>query len=459
MYHMPDRLESKHISALINKGDDKTHTELISRMHSRLESKHISGLISKGNDTTKRILLSSFTNKIEPKHIKELFDSNTPIHHINNAYSEMSEETKKTLVTHAKALKDNDDDSWVDLANTHEYMDLNKIDKAKQHIKEAMQGPISQLHLDLTDDEIKTHIHPIIDKHIASIEGNQRKSGRALITFSNLISKDQTTKLLGSIKDKDAELPYAYGTRYPKHVRDAIIDHSIKINNPKLLTNALEQTDYNNPIAERHIEHIKANHPEYMPKFDHNGTHAKEVANTAIKNNNTATLKKLADSNSTKYRSAVLKHTVNTDNTNAIISHLHSGTVPHEDLDKILFREHEKGYNGEHSDRIMRAISTQPNLHSRHIDHIIKSGHEDAIKNIISGGYDIPRQNLTSKHIDRIIGLKNKTLSKQLTDNRNVNPVQSFNNSKVMNEGYLLNSNFQKLLKESLISNRIKPLI
>ena len=460
MYHMPNKLESKHISALINKGDDKTHAELMSRMHDKLEPEHISRLISKGDDNTKKVLLSTLTNKIEPKHIKELFDSNTPIHHINNAYSKMSEESKKTLVEHAKALKDNGDDRWADLTNTHEHMDLNKIDNARRHIKEAMQGPIGQLHLDLTDDEIKTHIHPIINKHIEAAEGNAKKSGRALVTFASMINKDQTAKLLGSIKGIDANLPDVYGTRYPTHVRDAIIDHSIKTDSPKLLTHALDNSIYGSPIADRHIEHIKTNHPDYMPLVDTKGTHAKEVADAAIKHNDTETLEKLADSNNPKYRSAVLKHTVNSDNTSAIISHLHAGTVPHDDLDKILFREHEKGYKGKKSNDIIQAVSTQPNLHSRHIDHIIKSGNANAIKNMIGGGYDIPRQNLSSKHVDRIVALKDKDISRHLVRyHGGLNPVQQFNNTKVINEAFLTNTIFERLLKESLISSKTKPLV
>lgn len=40
-----------------------------------------------------------------------------------------------------------------------------------------------------------------------------------------------------------------------------------------------------------------------------------------------------------------------------------------------------------------------------------------------------------------------------------VTPVQQFNNSKVINESFLMNTTFEKLLKESLISNKSSTLV
>lgn len=322
--------------------------------------------------------MQTLPHKLEPEHIKALFNTNANVHYINHAYSKMSDDAKKEVVRHAQILKNNDDDRWANLPSTHEHLSINRIDKVKQHIIESLDGPVQQIHHDLSNDEINTHIRPIIDKHIKNAEGNAKKSASALVSFASMINKDQTHKLLSSIGNTN-DLPYGYGSRLPTHVRDAVIEHSIKTKNPKLLTNTLNLARHGeDEYLGHHIEHIKNNHPTFMPLVDTKGTHAKEVVDTAIKNNDTQTLNSLSDSYHRKYRSAALDHTISTNNTNKVLSHLHSqDNIPHEDLDKILFNKHKNGYS---SERVINAISTLPNLHSRHIDHIIKSGNETAIK-------------------------------------------------------------------------------
>lgn len=79
---------------------------------------------------------------------------------------------------------------------------------------------------------------------------------------------------------------------------------------------------------------------------------------------------------------------------------------------------------------------------------------------MIGGGYDIPRQNLSSKHVDRIVALKDKDISRHLVRyHGGLNLVQQFNNTKVINEAFLTNTIFERLLKESLISSKTKPLV
>ena len=191
-----------------------------------------------------------------------------------------------------------------------------------------------------------------------------------------------------------------------------------------------------------------------MPEIDVNGTHANELVATAIKDKNVNTISIFTNSHNPKYRSAILDHTLDTDNTTGILRHLSSrDNISHEDLDKILFHQNANEYKGTDSNRILQLISSMPNLHRRHIDHIIKSRNIDAIKNVIGSDYTTLKQHLTSKHIDNIISLKNKELSNLLERHRNMNLVQSFNNSKVLSEWYIVNNTFERLLKESLISN------
>ena len=79
-------------------------------------------------------------------------------------------------------------------------------------------------------------------------------------------------------------------------------------------------------------------------------------------------------------------------------------------------------------------------------------GHIEFLKNMISGGYDVPRQNLTTTHKNAIIALKNKELSSSLKSSEiGLTPVQNFNNGRVLREWYFTNNNFERLLKESLI--------
>jgi hypothetical protein len=446
--NLSDKLEPKHISALIDKGDSDVLPKIIDKLHSKLDSSNISALIDKGDVYSHSKLIGRFGDKLEPKHIKGLMD-NASTRVVNDVYDNLPEESKKAAVSHAQKMKDSGNDKWAEFYNIHKDMPLSDVDKVKKDIHASLNGPAFPVRHNLSDEEIKTHIHPIIDNEIDNNNGS-RRSGQNLIRFSSMINKEQTKKLLNNIGDKDS-INYTYDTELSNHVRDAIFDHAIKTGNHKLMNDTLVSGGNLHNIAPHHLEHIKVNHPENMPEIDANGTHAKELVATAIKDKNDNTISKFTNSYNPKYRSAILDHTLDTDNTAGVLRHIVSrDNTPHNDLDKILSHQNTKGYKGPDSDRILQTISSIPNLHSSHIDHIIKSGNEDAIKNVIGSDYT-SGQKLTPKHKDDIISLKNKELSKHLGRHQDMNPVQSFNNSKVLSEWYVTNNVFEQILKESLI--------
>ena len=446
-----DKLEPHHISALIDRGNSEVHNKIINKLSDKLEPKHISALIDRGNSYVHNNILNNLSDKLEPKHIKGLMDSASS-QVVNDAYDNLQEESKKEAISHVQKMKDSGNSKWAEFYSIHRDMPLSNVDKVKIDIHASLNGHAFPVKHNLSDEEIKTHIHPIIDSEIDNNKGI-RRSGQNLVRFSSMLNKEQTKKLLNNIGDKDS-INYTYDTVLSNHVRDAIFDHAIKTGNHKLMSDTLVGGGNLHNIAPHHLEHIIKNHPENMPEIDVNGTHANELVATAIKDKNVNTISKFTNSHNPKYRSAILDHTLDTDNTTGILRHLSSrDNISHEDLDKILFHQNANEYKGTDSNRILQSISSMPNLHSRHIDHIIKSRNIDAIKNVIGSDYTTLKQHLTSKHIDNIISLKNKELSNLLERHRNMNLVQSFNNSKVLSEWYIVNNTFERLLKESLISN------
>ena len=451
---LSDKLEPKHINALIDKGDSSVHSSLINKLSIDKLEPHLSKLITKGNKHVHTNLINKLKDKLEPHHIKAIMDK-TP-YSINAAYNTLSDESKKVVLTHVQSMKDSGNDKWAEFHNVHKDMVLSDVDKVKKDINSSYDDiMVSTVNHNLSDDELKTHIHPIIDNEIEDAKGNHRKSANALVRFGTMMNKDQANKAVSSIKRDNNINFHHYGNKMNNHVRDAIFDHAIKTGNHELLTHTIRNGGINKyDISHHHLEHIISNHPELMHEIDYKGTYAKQVASTAIKNNDTKTIDEYRNSNNIKYRSAVLDHTLDTDNTRAVLEHLQSSreNIPHDDLNKILFHQHSKGYNDRYSGEIIRNISYIRNLHSGHIDHIIKSGNEKAIKNMISGGYNVPRQNLTTTHKNAIIALKNKELSSSLKSSEfGLTPVQNFNNGRVLREWYFTNNNFERLLKESLI--------
>ncbi len=448
---LSDKLEPHHISALIDRGNSEVHNKIINKLSDKLEPKHISALIDRGNSYVHNNILNNLSDKLEPKHIKGLMDSASS-QVVNDAYDNLQEESKKEAISHVQKMKDSGNSKWAEFYSIHRDMPLSNVDKVKIDIHASLNGHAFPVKHNLSDEEIKTHIHPIIDSEIDNNKGI-RRSGQNLVRFSSMLNKEQTKKLLNNIGVEDS-INYTYGTVLSNHVRDAIFDHAINTGNHKLMSDTLVGGGNLHNIAPHHLEHIIKNHPENMPEIDVNGTHANELVATAIKDKNVNTISKFTNSHNPKYRSAILDHTLDTDNTTGILRHLSSrDNISHEDLDKILFHQNANEYKGTDSNRILQLISSMPNLHRRHIDHIIKSRNIDAIKNVIGSDYTTLKQHLTSKHIDNIISLKNKELSKLLERHRNINLVQSFNNSKVLSEWYIVNNTFERLLKESLISN------
>lgn len=126
-------LKPHHISALVHKGENNTHYELVNTIPDKLSSTDIDAII-KGTTTTTsnpffdrsssaihQKLISSIADKLEPHHIKALMDTGdvgTHVELIDNAYEKLEPE-------HIKSLTDSNNEDIQTALNNRIYNGLN----------------------------------------------------------------------------------------------------------------------------------------------------------------------------------------------------------------------------------------------------------------------------------------------------------------------------------------------
>lgn len=104
-------------------------------------------------------------------------------------------------------------------------------------IHHTLNGIVFPVKHNLTEEELKTHIHPIIDEEIS--KNKPSSSSKNIVRFASLMNKEHINKLLNNMKE-DENINYTHDTELPNHVRNAILGHAIKTKNHKLIENIKE---------------------------------------------------------------------------------------------------------------------------------------------------------------------------------------------------------------------------
>ena len=328
------KFNATHIDSIINRKNISITRDLIRRFSTELKPHQIDKLVDSNNEvihnslkiyntndikkhhidkllnTTKKEDVDSFIYKfghmLSHEHVKTLINNGHDIV-INNTLHILPSEAKQELLKHAEKLKNDNNLHWTNLYNVHGSMQLSPIDRTKNSVMAASSHhyPTSTLYNGLTDEELATHIHPIINNIIDTAKNDDTKSRDFFVKYANMLNTTQAQSLLNNFsKEGKINLP-EYSI--PDHVANTVIAHAIKTSNHNLAHDMLSTGKYVT-YTPSNISTIKKAYPEHMPLIDKDGEHAAELLNTAIKNKDRKTIMAFRYSTNNNYKNAVSSH-------------------------------------------------------------------------------------------------------------------------------------------------------
>ena len=425
------KFNETHIDTVLNKsGSDANLMPIVQRLHDKLEPHHISAIIDKGDTHTKLLLATKHYDKLKPEHINALMDKGDDI-------TQYALRTKMNIPHDPHFIS-----NLIDKGDTKAHnLFLNNFshDLKPEHIDKLIDKGDASVHSNL----LYNFPHHIKTEHISTLANNgDADSHKILINnfshnlksehISALIDKgDDTTKLLLATNHYDKLEPHHIKALLDKGGDVAQYALKAKMNMPQDPHQISRIIDSGDNVIHRTL--IDKSH-DLKPE------HITALINKGNSRTRSAVLNELTDKLEPHHITALL------DKGDRFTAH----AVLNKFKDK-LEPEHITSLinKGSHDTRRRLGDELPQKLEPHHITALIN---KDVNLNNAYTKLSPESKKVVVDHVQTLKYTNHPDLSTYNNVHKDIHKPLSEQFSKEMNEWHFGNSNFEQLLKESLIS-------